>query len=99
MLPDADIESTVSALRYRSFPNNGQVCVAQTRILVSEGQHDSFVDALVDEVSKMVVGNPSEEETFIGPLVSERQRKRVDDYIALGMEEGARCGDRRPWHA
>ncbi|WP_430441154.1 aldehyde dehydrogenase [Shinella sp.] len=89
VLPDADIESTVSALRYRSFPNNGQVCVAQTRILVSEGQHDSFVDALVDEVSKMVVGNPSEEETFIGPLVSERQRKRVDDYIALGMEEGA----------
>lgn len=89
VLPDADIESTVGALRYRSFPNNGQVCVAQTRILVSRGQHDKFVEALVDDVSKMVVGNPSDEQTFIGPVVSERQRERVDSYIALGLQEGA----------
>ena len=89
VLPDADIESTVQALRHRSFPNNGQVCVAQTRILVSESQHDQFVTALVDDVSKIVAGDPTREETFLGPVVSERQRKRVDDYIAIGIEEGA----------
>lgn len=89
VLPDADIQDTVGALRYRSFPNNGQVCVAQTRILVHEDRHDKFVEALVDDVARMVVGDPSDENTFIGPVVSERQRNRVDDYIAIGIQEGA----------
>ncbi|MBZ9920453.1 aldehyde dehydrogenase [Mesorhizobium sp. B2-4-4] len=89
VLDDADIGQTVDALRYRSFPNNGQVCVAQTRILVPRRRHDAFVDALVDNVSGMTIGDPADPETFLGPLVAERQRQRVLDFIAAGIESGA----------
>jgi aldehyde dehydrogenase (NAD+) len=90
ILDDADIGPTVEALRYRSFPNNGQVCVAQTRILVSRHRHDAFVDALVDNVERMTIGDPAHPGTFLGPLVAERQRQRVSDYIKSGIESGAR---------
>ncbi|WP_281405877.1 MULTISPECIES: aldehyde dehydrogenase family protein [unclassified Mesorhizobium] len=89
VLDDADIGQTVDALRYRSFPDNGQVCVAQTRILVPRRRHDAFVDALVDNVSGMTIGDPADPETFLGPLVAERQRQRVLDFIAAGIESGA----------
>ncbi len=90
VLPDANIETTVNALRYRSFPNNGQVCVAQTRVLVPEKIYSDFADAMVADVSTMIVGDPSLETTFLGPVVSERQRQRVLDYIRIGVSEGAR---------
>ncbi|HWK63672.1 MAG TPA: aldehyde dehydrogenase [Rhizobiaceae bacterium] len=90
VLDDADLGQTVEALRYRSFPNNGQVCVAQTRILVSRQRHDAFVEALVDNVDRMKIGDPADPDTFLGPLVSERQRQRVSDYIRSGLESGVR---------
>ena len=89
VLDDADISKTVEALRYRSFPNNGQVCVAQTRILVPRANHDALVDALADNVRRMTIGDPADPDTFLGPLVAERQRKRVSDYIEDGIESGA----------
>ncbi|MDQ6438287.1 aldehyde dehydrogenase [Mesorhizobium sp. LHD-90] len=89
VLDDADIGQTVEALRYRSFPNNGQVCVAQTRILVSRQRHDAFVDALVDNVERMTIGDPADPDTFLGPVVAERQRQRISDYINSGLESGA----------
>lgn len=89
ILDDADIGQTVEALRYRAFPNNGQVCVAQTRILVSRHRHDAFVDALVDNVERMKIGDPAEAGTFLGPLAAERQRQRVSEYISSGLESSA----------
>jgi betaine-aldehyde dehydrogenase len=72
--------------------------VAQTRILVSRRRHDEVVDALVEAVSRVVVGDPMDPATFIGPLVSARQRERVEGYIRIGLEEGGRvvCGGGRP---
>ena len=90
VLPDADVAATVGALRYASFPNAGQSCIAQTRILVPGSLHDSFVEALVEEVRSMTIGDPLDPATFIGPLVAERQRERVAGYIRLGEAEGAR---------
>lgn len=90
VLPDADIEKTVSALHFRSFANNGQVCVAQTRVLVPQARYSDFVEAMVADVSAMTVGDPNDLDTFIGPLVSARQRQRVSDYIEIGINEGAR---------
>lgn len=90
VLPDADIGETAAALQYRSFPNNGQVCVAQTRVMVPRAAYGAFTEALVDTISRMRVGDPSDPDTFLGPLVSERQRQRVSDYISLGEREGAR---------
>ncbi len=89
VLPDADVSETVAALRYRSFPNNGQVCVAQTRVLIPAASYNEFVDAMVEDVSGMTIGNPLLPETFLGPVISERQRQRVLDYIRVGQNEGA----------
>jgi aldehyde dehydrogenase (NAD+) len=90
ILDDADIDKTVKSLKSASLMNNGQACVAQTRILVSEGRRDEVVDALADMMSSLHVGDPSDELTDIGPLVAQRQQARVQDYIRSGVKEGAR---------
>lgn len=90
VLDDADLEQTVAGLQFASLMNNGQACVAQTRILASRDRYDDVVDALASMVSALKVGNPADAETEVGPLVAQRQQERVEKYIALGQEEGAR---------
>ncbi len=90
VLDDADIGKTVAGLKMASLMNNGQACVAQTRILVSESRHDEFVDALAEMMSGLRVGDPADEATDIGPLVAQRQQRRVQDFIGSGRQEGAR---------
>ena len=90
VLDDADVGRTVAGLKMASLMNNGQACVAQTRILVSESRHDEFVDALADMMSGLVIGDPTDPATDIGPLVAQRQQHRVQDYIRVGAAEGAR---------
>jgi betaine-aldehyde dehydrogenase len=99
ILDDADLEATMGGLKFASLMNNGQACVAQTRILASRKRYDEVVDALAETVRGMSVGDPNDPTTEIGPLVAERQQERVDKYIALGQEEGARVvvgGNGRP---
>src|ERR1700738_4040784 len=90
ILDDADIGHTVKSLKMASLMNNGQACVAQPRILVSERRHDEVVDALADMMSRLQVGDPSDEATDVGPLVAQRQQHRVQDFIRSGVKEGAR---------
>ncbi|MGE2721943.1 aldehyde dehydrogenase [Mycolicibacterium celeriflavum] len=90
ILDDADIERTVKHLKTASLMNNGQACVAQTRILVSERRHDDVVDALAAMMSSLEVGDPADEATDVGPLVAQRQQQRVRGYIEAGLAEGAR---------
>lgn len=90
ILDDADVGKTVAALKTAGLMNNGQACVAQTRILVSERRHDEVVDALADMMSALQVGDPADEKTDVGPLVAQRQQRRVRDYIRSGQQEGAR---------
>ncbi len=89
VLDDANIDKTVRGLRFSSFMNNGQACAAQTRILVSRANHEAFVDAMAASVSAMPCGDPTDEATEVGPLVSARQWERVQGYIASGLEAGA----------
>jgi aldehyde dehydrogenase (NAD+) len=99
ILDDADLGATMEGLKFASLMNNGQACVAQTRILASRSNYDAVVDALATTVRGMSVGDPDDPATEIGPLVAERQQERVDKYIALGQEEGARVvvgGNGRP---
>jgi betaine-aldehyde dehydrogenase len=99
ILDDADLAATMEGLKMASLMNNGQACVAQSRILASRGRYDEVVDALAETVKGMSVGDPSDPMTEIGPLVAERQQERVEKYIALGQEEGARVvvgGNGRP---
>ena len=90
VLDDADIANTVKHLKMASLMNNGQACVAQTRILVSEKRHDGLVDALAEMMSGLQVGDPADEATDVGPLVAQRQQQRVQGYIRAGLDEGAR---------
>ncbi|MEE2855677.1 MAG: aldehyde dehydrogenase [Actinomycetota bacterium] len=90
ILDDADIGKTVAGLKSAGLMNNGQACVAQTRILVSDRKHDEVVDALADMMSALNVGDPADDATDIGPLVAQRQQRRVQDYIKSGRSEGAR---------
>jgi aldehyde dehydrogenase (NAD+) len=90
ILDDADIDKTVAGLKTAGLMNNGQACVAQTRILVSDRRHDDVVDALAAMMSALNVGDPADEATDIGPLVAQRQQRRVQDYIRSGRSEGAR---------
>jgi aldehyde dehydrogenase (NAD+) len=90
ILDDADIDRTVRHLKTASLMNNGQACVAQTRILVSERRHDEVVDALAEMMSGLQVGDPADDATDIGPLVAQRQQHRVQGYVEAGLDEGAR---------
>ncbi|MDG5483429.1 aldehyde dehydrogenase [Mycolicibacterium gadium] len=90
ILDDADIDHTVKHLKMASLMNNGQACVAQTRILVSERKHDEVVDALAGMMTGLQVGDPADDATDIGPLVAQRQQQRVQGYIQAGLDEGAR---------
>lgn len=99
ILDDADIAKTVVGLKTAGLMNNGQACVAQTRILVSRNRHDDVVDALADMMSSLTVGDPDDDKTDIGPLVSQRQQHRVQDFIRSGQQQGARLvvgGDDAP---
>ncbi|MBJ7337464.1 aldehyde dehydrogenase [Mycolicibacterium sp.] len=86
---DASLERTVAGLRFSSFLNNGQACVAQSRILAPRSRYDEVAEALAAAADGFVVGDPSDRATDIGPLVSARQRDRVRGYIDVGVAEGA----------
>ena len=99
ILDDADLAATVAGLKFASLMNNGQACVAQTRILASRKNYQNVVDAVSAMVSGLAVGDPSDPATEVGPLVAERQQERVEKYIAVGQEEGAKVvvgGNGRP---
>lgn len=90
VLPDADMGVVAGTVRYSGLLNSGQSCVAQTRVLVPRDKQDSFVEALVADVESLTIGDPRKIETFIGPLVSQRQQDRVTGFIEAGIAEGAR---------
>jgi acyl-CoA reductase-like NAD-dependent aldehyde dehydrogenase len=100
VLDDADLDLTVAALRTGAFYNSGQVCAALTRILVSRERHDEIVARLGAAARGLEVGDPFDPRTEIGPLASERQRDRVEGYLRVAGQEGARvvAGGGRPSH-
>ncbi|MBF6437596.1 aldehyde dehydrogenase [Nocardia cyriacigeorgica] len=98
LLPDMDIAASIPSLAFSGLMNTGQGCVAQTRILAPRSHYDEIIDALVAHVRTMTVGDPTDPATQLGPLISQRQRERVEGYIAKGKAEGARLvlGGGRP---
>jgi betaine-aldehyde dehydrogenase len=95
---DVDLAAAVPPLVGAGTMNNGQACVAQTRVLAPRRRYAECVDALAAAIGALPVGDPLDPATAIGPLVSERQRERVEGYIAKGRAEGARIvtGGGRP---
>lgn len=89
VLDDADIGATVEALKLLSFRNSGQICTLKTRLLVSKKREAALVDAVANMVRSMQVGDPLDEKTHIGPMVSKKQKENVEKYIGIGISEGA----------
>ncbi|MEU1625298.1 aldehyde dehydrogenase [Streptomyces sp. NPDC020096] len=98
ILPDADLAAAVDAIVPNAWMNNGQACVAQTRILAPREHYDEIAERLAAAAGALVVGDPLDPATQVGPLVARRQQQRSFDYIALGQREGAKVltGGGRP---
>lgn len=98
ILEDADVDAVLPMLLFSGLMNSGQACVAQTRILAPRSRYDEIVEKIAAAVAAMPVGLPDDPGAMIGPLITEKQRERVEGYIAKGKEEGARLvtGGSRP---
>lgn len=84
---DADVEAAVKGVMTGFTSNAGQACIAGTRCLVERSLHDRFVTALAEEVRQLKVG--AEDDCAIGPMITEAQFNRVNEYFAIAVEEGA----------
>lgn len=89
ILDDMDLATAAKSLSRAECAINGQVCSSLTRVIVTKDRHDDMVEALASTFSKTRVGDPFDEDTQLGPLVSDRQRDRVEGYVKKGVEEGA----------
>ncbi|MEU6081046.1 aldehyde dehydrogenase [Streptomyces sp. NPDC047108] len=98
ILPDADLDAAVAGIVPNAWMNNGQACVAQTRILAPRSHYDEIAERFAVAAGALTVGDPLDAATQVGPLVARRQQQRSLDYIRVGQEEGAKVltGGGRP---
>ena len=91
ILDDVNLDDAMlNELLMSGLMNNGQVCGAQSRLLVPRSRYDEIVGRIGEGMAKMVVGDPNEDTSQIGPMVAKRQQERVNGYIEIGKSEGAR---------
>jgi betaine-aldehyde dehydrogenase len=86
---DIDVERFADEVVSAGIAHSGQICAALTRVLVPRDRHDEIVARLAASMDAWTVGDPGDPGTRLGPLVAERQLDRVNDYIRIGVEEGA----------
>jgi betaine-aldehyde dehydrogenase len=98
VLEDADIDAATEGAVVGGFVNGGQDCTAATRIYVQESVYEKFVKKFREKVGKIRIGDPANREVDMGPLVSETQRRRVEEMVGTGISEGAKliAGGKRP---
>jgi len=91
---DADVERALDAAIFMIFSNNGERCTAGSRILVQKNLYATFVDRFVARAKRLKVGDPMDETTIVGPMISPAHLAKVRSYIELGPKEGASllCG-------
>jgi acyl-CoA reductase-like NAD-dependent aldehyde dehydrogenase len=88
VLDDADLPASIEAFFGATLMNNGQICWLSSRVLAPRSRYGEIVDVITDLARSLTIGDPLDPETKVGPLVSSRQRDRVEGYIAKGLEEG-----------
>jgi acyl-CoA reductase-like NAD-dependent aldehyde dehydrogenase len=100
LLEDADPATIIPRLVHTGMHQSGQVCAMQSRVLVHRSRYDEAIDVAVATAAQVVTGDPHDPESFVGPLIAERQRARVEGYIQIARQEGATvaCGGGRPAH-
>lgn len=87
---DCDFDEAVSTSAHSSFSNQGEICLCGSRILVERSIYDRFVESFISKVKKLVVGDPADDNTRVGALVSEGHMNKVLSYIELAKEEGGK---------
>lgn len=90
VLDDADLDIAVAASLNGAFFSTGQRCTASSRLIVTEGIHDRFVDRMTEALKKLIVGDALDQATQIGPVVDERQLAQDLDYVDIARAEGGR---------
>lgn len=95
---DVDLDDVFPELVFYGIGHSGQVCAALTRILVPRDRQEDVVERIKGVMESIKIGDPRESDTVLGPLAAERQRDRVEEYIEIGKNEGARLvtGGGRP---
>ncbi len=86
---DADIDALVATLAEAAYYNSGQDCTAPTRVIAGPGSFDAVVGGLGSAVADIVVGDPSDEATAVGPVISQAQRDRVEGMVTRAVDGGA----------
>jgi 5-carboxymethyl-2-hydroxymuconic-semialdehyde dehydrogenase len=91
---DADLDRALDAAVFMIFSNNGERCTAGSRILVQQSIYADFVQKFVARAKRITVGDPLDEKTIVGPMISQAHLAKVRSYIELGPKEGATllCG-------
>src|SRR3954468_6103755 len=91
---DADVARALDAAVFMIFSNNGERCTAGSRILVQRSIYADFVAKFTERARRITVGDPLDEKTIVGPMISQAHLAKVRSYIELGPKEGAQllCG-------
>jgi alpha-ketoglutaric semialdehyde dehydrogenase len=90
VLDDADLKTAVACAVNGAFFSTGQRCTASSRLIVGQGIHDRFVEAMIDEMKNLVIDDALRQGTQIGPVVDEKQLAQDVDYLGVGKADGAR---------
>jgi betaine-aldehyde dehydrogenase len=98
LLDDVNLAEALPLMMPNAIMNNGEACISLTRILAPRHRYQEVTEALADQMRNMKVGDALDPATEVGPLVAERQRDRVENYIKIGQDEGAKValGGGRP---
>ncbi len=89
LLSDADLSKAIPFSLGAAYMNNGQACIAGTRLLVPEGRLQEVKSVIADTIILFPVGRPNDQKTMVGPMISQKQYDRVQSYIQKGIDEGA----------
>jgi len=95
---DAELDHAVNGVLYGIFSSSGESCIAGSRLFVARSQYEAFMDRLAHGAAQLRVGDPADERTQMGPLITDRHRDSIESYVATGVHEGGqlRTGGLRP---
>src|SRR2546429_7246120 len=90
VLEDADLDLALDGVLWGAFGTTGQRCTATSRLIIHERVHDKLVQLICDRAERLRLGPGLEPATEVGPLINEAARKKVEYYVGVGQEQGAR---------
>jgi len=98
VLADADLDHAVNGVLYGIFSSSGEACIAGSRLFVAREIYDDFMRRLVAGAQALRIGDPVDERTHMGPLITAKHRESIERYVDIGLSEGGqlRTGGRRP---